>query len=122
MFFFLMILRPPRSTRTDTHFPYTTLVRSFVSAPNETPGDITQWAVDYPPVGTVSPIRQTHDYKCRIPADPFMLVCASHMALIDAAKENWSIDLQFDNDADAVMFKFAFPEADSIEYRSILPT
>src|SRR3546814_3843640 len=63
----------------------------FVIAPNETPGDITQWAVDYPPVGTVSPIRQTHDYKCRIPADPFMLVCASHMALIDAAKENWSI-------------------------------
>src|SRR3546814_11700344 len=28
MFFFLMILRPPRSTRTYTLFPYTTLVRS----------------------------------------------------------------------------------------------
>src|SRR3546814_6379860 len=28
MFFFLMILRPPRSTRTDTLFPYTTLFRS----------------------------------------------------------------------------------------------
>src|SRR3546814_16923241 len=27
--FFLMILRPPRSTRTDTLFPYTTLFRSF---------------------------------------------------------------------------------------------
>src|SRR3546814_6652973 len=27
-FFFLMILRPPRSTRTDTRFPYTTLFRS----------------------------------------------------------------------------------------------
>src|SRR3546814_10622277 len=27
-FFFLMILRPPRSTRTDTPFPYTTLFRS----------------------------------------------------------------------------------------------
>src|SRR3546814_20484781 len=26
--FFLMILRPPRSTRTDTLFPYTTLFRS----------------------------------------------------------------------------------------------
>src|SRR3546814_15031226 len=26
--FFLMIRRPPRSTRTDTLFPYTTLVRS----------------------------------------------------------------------------------------------
>src|SRR3546814_3951470 len=29
-FFFLMIRRPPRSTRTDTLFPYTTLFRSFV--------------------------------------------------------------------------------------------
>src|SRR3546814_48406 len=28
MFFFLMIMRPPRSTRTDTLFPYTTLFRS----------------------------------------------------------------------------------------------
>src|SRR3546814_264306 len=30
MFFFLMIRRPPRSTRTDTLFPYTTLFRSKV--------------------------------------------------------------------------------------------
>src|SRR3546814_12905108 len=29
-FFFLMIRRPPRSTRTDTLFPYTTLFRSAV--------------------------------------------------------------------------------------------
>src|SRR3546814_17113288 len=27
---FLMLRRPPRSTRTDTHFPYTTLFRSLV--------------------------------------------------------------------------------------------
>src|SRR3546814_16431987 len=32
-FFFLMIRRPPRSTRTDTLFPYTTLFRSLA------PGD-----------------------------------------------------------------------------------
>src|SRR3546814_15004400 len=31
-FFFLMIRRPPRSTRTDTLFPYTTLFRSLVLA------------------------------------------------------------------------------------------
>src|SRR3546814_17660576 len=31
-FFFLMIRRPPRSTRTDTLFPYTTLFRSVVGA------------------------------------------------------------------------------------------
>src|SRR3546814_16743553 len=30
-FFFLMIRRPPRSTRTDTLFPYTTLFRSTMS-------------------------------------------------------------------------------------------
>src|SRR3546814_12224457 len=28
-FFFVMIRRPPRSTRTDTLFPYTTLFRSY---------------------------------------------------------------------------------------------
>src|SRR3546814_14212165 len=36
LFFFLMIRRPPRSTRTDTLFPYTTLFRSreFVAGPS----------------------------------------------------------------------------------------
>src|SRR3546814_3824639 len=32
MMFFLMIRRPPRSTRTDTLFPYTTLFRSDIVA------------------------------------------------------------------------------------------
>src|SRR3546814_1572421 len=32
-FLFLMIRRPPRSTRTDTLFPYTTLFRSALSQP-----------------------------------------------------------------------------------------
>src|SRR3546814_2955179 len=36
-FFFLMIRRPPRSTLTDTLFPYTTLFRS-ASAPHPVPG------------------------------------------------------------------------------------
>src|SRR3546814_4083298 len=35
-FFFLMIRRPPRSTRTDTLFPYTTLFRSQAE---RTPGE-----------------------------------------------------------------------------------
>src|SRR3546814_21191288 len=34
--FFLMILRPPRSTRTDTLFPYTTLFRSLARDMNMT--------------------------------------------------------------------------------------
>src|SRR3546814_20740773 len=38
MFFFLMIRRPPRSTRTDTLFPYTTLFRS-VEGPDRSPHD-----------------------------------------------------------------------------------
>src|SRR3546814_6752855 len=33
-FFFLMIRRPPRSTRTDTLFPYTTLFRSCTRRPS----------------------------------------------------------------------------------------
>src|SRR3546814_12119760 len=33
LFFFLMIRRPPRSTRIDTLFPYTTLFRSQVAHP-----------------------------------------------------------------------------------------
>src|SRR3546814_12548259 len=36
-FFFLMIRRPPRSTRTDTLFPYTTLFRSVDEAPAANP-------------------------------------------------------------------------------------
>src|SRR3546814_19922163 len=34
-FFFLMIRRPPRSTRTDTLFPYTTLFRSNRVVPHD---------------------------------------------------------------------------------------
>src|SRR3546814_3184053 len=34
LFFFLMIRRPPRSTRTDTLFPYTTLFRSRAIPPS----------------------------------------------------------------------------------------
>src|SRR3546814_19678977 len=37
LFFFYMLRRPPRSTRTDTLFPYTTLFRS----PGDRPGEAT---------------------------------------------------------------------------------
>src|SRR3546814_11503278 len=39
-FFFLMIRRPPRSTRTDTLFPYTTLFRSLVERGLELHADL----------------------------------------------------------------------------------
>src|SRR3546814_13872632 len=37
--FFLMLRRPPRSTRTDTLFPYTTLFRSSTPILGKTPVD-----------------------------------------------------------------------------------
>src|SRR3546814_12014754 len=40
LFFFLMIRRPPRSTRTDTLFPYTTLFRSSSMATAATVGSV----------------------------------------------------------------------------------
>src|SRR3546814_4538207 len=40
LFFFLMIRRPPRSTRTDTLFPYTTLFRSLRSIGGGKAGDV----------------------------------------------------------------------------------
>src|SRR3546814_2609096 len=45
-FFFLMIRRPPRSTRTDTLFPYTTLFRSSTSC--VTPGSTCCWSMRRP--------------------------------------------------------------------------
>src|SRR3546814_16744678 len=49
-FFFLMIRRPPRSTRTDTLFPYTTLFRA--------PGGVDQDQLGVGPV---------HDAAYRVP-------------------------------------------------------
>src|SRR3546814_11708328 len=37
VYFFLMIRRPPRSTRTDTRVPYTTLFRSPLNAVSRAP-------------------------------------------------------------------------------------
>src|SRR3546814_14427890 len=45
-FFFLMIRRPPRSTRTDTLFPYTTLFRSLVVAGNGSGDAVVGWEED----------------------------------------------------------------------------
>src|SRR3546814_20333289 len=42
VFFFLMIRRPPRSTRTDTLFPYTTLFRSVQDAGQHLTGFTTE--------------------------------------------------------------------------------
>src|SRR3546814_4639801 len=53
--FFLMIRRPPRSTRTDTLFPYTTLFRSPAGAARERPDIVARETVDY---AAVAPQRR----------------------------------------------------------------
>src|SRR3546814_15264231 len=47
-FFFLMIRRPPRPTRTDTLFPYTTLFRSVIAGviPAELLSDATEYHIN----------------------------------------------------------------------------
>src|SRR3546814_5283928 len=48
LFFFLMIRRPPRSTRTDTLFPYTTLFRSlYGGGPSLTNSSGVPWTAAY---------------------------------------------------------------------------
>src|SRR3546814_13406852 len=48
-FFFLMIRRPPRSTRTDTLFPYTTLFRSTgARGASEKTAQALEWVGEYP--------------------------------------------------------------------------
>src|SRR3546814_5132401 len=46
MFFFLMIRLPPRSTRTDTLFPYTTLFRSAQALLKDSDPDMREMAVE----------------------------------------------------------------------------
>src|SRR3546814_19039227 len=53
-----MIRRPPRSTRTDTLFPYTTLFRSFRSIA-ETMFRLTNMVMRYAPVGVIAFIAVT---------------------------------------------------------------
>src|SRR3546814_13322776 len=58
LFFFLMLRRPPRSTRTDTLFPYTTLFRSEPAQP------VLDLAVDDHAAGTVRAAdRPCHDRR-----------------------------------------------------------
>src|SRR3546814_16057354 len=64
-FLFLMIRRPPISTRTDTLFPYTTLFRSSVGRGRDS---------KFPPILTTGSIGQTWDRKRNCPD------CVNHWA------------------------------------------
>src|SRR3546814_14455531 len=63
LFFFLMIRRPPRSTRTDTLFPYTTRFRSVARL-------IEGWRVDrvFKRSAAVRPVTLQHKF----PQTPFV--------------------------------------------------
>src|SRR3546814_6525178 len=71
-FFFLMIRRPPRSTRTDTLFPYTTLFRSglLVVQPFDQAGSIPAIAAHLLDVG-IELIDQGGDRHARAIAPRF---------------------------------------------------
>src|SRR3546814_5611348 len=60
VFFFLMIRRPPRSTRTDTLFPYTTLFRSWF-------GSSARASLTKPLHGLVRPILSIAPCGAKIP-------------------------------------------------------
>src|SRR3546814_8722576 len=60
--FFLMIRRPPRSTRTDTLFPYTTLFRSArLDAPEEVGADGDEARAGEPVAGVAHDLVHTED-------------------------------------------------------------
>src|SRR3546814_4902077 len=63
-----MILRPPRSTRTDTLFPYTTLFRSVITV-NALLGALIDAMSDMP-----------HDYEIPSPPSRMVDVFADHLA------------------------------------------
>src|SRR3546814_5717189 len=83
MFFFLMIRRPPRSTRTDTLFPYTTLFRSVRTRTPRLP--ITDWNTRDRLTGPLSmKIGRAH---VRTPVTNAHLVCR---LLLEKKKNNHS--------------------------------
>src|SRR3546814_20687415 len=79
-FFFLRIRRPPRSTRTDTLFPYTTLFRSYYAVPIE-------WlaSLEKQPVETKLPITGQAFWEADDAAKPFFMQVA-----VPELRENWA--------------------------------
>src|SRR3546814_20937776 len=78
MFFFLMIRQPPRSTRTDTLFPYTTLFRSVaILAANHV-------AQCHPANTAIQPALRKAAITGRLLAAPSPSPTAAHSALIFA--------------------------------------
>src|SRR3546814_13201576 len=80
-FFFLMIRRPPRSTRTDTLFPYTTLFRSLaVHAVQKSSERIAAEGIRIRVTGSAQPVE-------------LVATCGDHMAFVDALVTTWRAGL-----------------------------
>src|SRR3546814_11918325 len=62
-FFFLMVRRPPRSTRTDTLFPYTTLFRSHHAGPHPAEKGLRRIAVAGEERGAVAELMGVDEAK-----------------------------------------------------------
>src|SRR3546814_2203066 len=82
-----MIRRPPRSTRTDTLFPYTTLFRSAGAVGADQAGDAAfrhreAAMVDCPKAAKV--FRQPGQYEHLILKACFLLLCSSYSGLTAA--------------------------------------
>src|SRR3546814_13733356 len=93
VFFFLMIRRPPRSTRTDTLFPYTTLFRSGSALrPCRVPGRshrrcrLISFAEPPCHARSASPPRQHfHSGEEGLPADLSIRAIDEYLAVLDDA-------------------------------------
>src|SRR3546814_3172224 len=73
-----MIRRPPRSTRTDTLFPYTTLFRSSHACCKAAPCGV--WPIASIVVTELSPMLSTAVMQDRVAAPPTCTVQAPHSA------------------------------------------
>src|SRR3546814_13670176 len=84
LFFFLMIRRPPRSTRTDTLFPYTTLFRSRDDA---RPLDRRAVIADGQPDVAIFVDRDilvpAEPVLCVGAREPFVIMLARNIAVVD---------------------------------------
>src|SRR3546814_8490413 len=93
-FFFLMIRRPPRSTRTDTLFPYTTLFRSLVG--ELVGGKLTYYSTTtrevFPNRGRITDLIENGRMFADLgiapmnPAEDRVMICGSVAMLRDAKK------------------------------------